>query len=74
MDEQVVGMIRDSLERIETRCSSIDEKIDEHIKVDAGYWQKIDRQEGALSVWKWIAGLGGGSGALAALSQWFGKH
>ena len=74
MDEHVVGMIRDSLERIETRCSGMDEKLDEHIRTDASYWRKIDRQDGALSVWKWIAGLGGGSGMLAFLQQWFGKH
>ncbi len=74
MDEQVVGMIRDSLERLEQTCQGIREDFKDHVEADQVYWRKIDQQDGAVSVWKWVAGLGGGSGALAALSQWFGKH
>lgn len=74
MDEQVVEMIRDSLSRLEETCNGIRHDMNTHIEKDEGYWQKIDHQEGALSVWKWVAGLGGGSGMLAALAQFFNKH
>lgn len=74
MDEQAVGMIRDSLARLESTCQRISDKIDTHIEKDEVYWQKMDKMDGALGVWKWIAGLGGGSGVLAALAQFFNKH
>lgn len=74
MDEQSVNLIRDSLTRLEQTCQGIREDFKEHVKVDQEYWRRIDQQDGAVTVWKWIAGLGGGSGMAAALSQWFGKH
>jgi hypothetical protein len=61
-------------DRVDVELLKLNETFKEHAESDLAYWRKIDQQEGALGVWKWIAGLGGGSGIFAALSQWFGKH
>jgi hypothetical protein len=74
MEDQQFVLLRDTLSDIKTTCKSLDAKLDSHITKDETYWQKIDQQEGAVGVWKWIAGLGGGTGFLAGLSQYFGKH
>ena len=74
MEPAIVDMIRDQFKVLNEKCDDIQASIKEHVEQDQAYWQKIDKQEGAIGVWKWIAGLGGGSGVMAALAQYFGKH
>lgn len=74
MDEHVVGMIRDSLERLEGTCQGIREDMQAHITKDEAYWQKIDQQEGQLSLIKWLSGGLSISGLGAWLFSQFGKH
>ena len=74
MDDQVVDMLRDHLGRIEDTCMGIREDLKSHTEKDAEYWQKIDEQQGQISLIKWL----GGSLSLSGLGAWlftnFGKH
>ncbi len=75
MVEQAAGMERDikhimaSLSRIENSMSAA------HIALEARVVANetdITTMKAALGVWKWIAGLGGGSGFMALLSKLVG--
>lgn len=73
--DEVVGMIRDSLRNLQDTCQGIRDDMAEHVRQDAVYWRKIDQQDGALGVWKWIAGSGGLLGIFsAAYHFFFGRH
>jgi hypothetical protein len=70
VDEQVVGMIRDSLERLENTCTGIREDMNAHADQDATYWKKIDQVEGQISLVKWF----GGSVSISGLGAWLFSH
>jgi hypothetical protein len=64
MDEQIVGMIRDSLERLEGTCHGIREDMAAHQARDEEYWKLLDQQQGQISMIKVIGGVLGGGVAI----------
>ena len=70
MDEQVIEMIRDTIkqgfENTNERIDAMSKKFDTHVEKDQGYWNKIDVQEGQISLIKGI----GSSSILAAIGTY----
>lgn len=73
MDEQVVDMIRDSLNELKHTCNGIREDLKEHTAKDERYWSKIEQAEGQIKLLKWLGGGLSVSGLMAWLFSQFGK-
>jgi hypothetical protein len=73
VDDHTIGMIRDSLSRIEANCNGIREDMQAHAEMDSEYWKKIDAMEGQISLIKWLSGSLSISGLGAWLFSHFGK-
>lgn len=61
MNQETLGLIRDKLVSIDRHLERLTEVIEKHEERDARYWQKIDAQDGQISLLKWMF-----SGAIAA--------
>ena len=74
MEPEVVRMISEQLSQLHDTCQGIRDDMQSHAEKDSLYWQKIDQQQGQLSLLKWMAGGLSTSGLLAWIYSNFGKH
>ena len=66
MDQQLVEMIRDRFDRVDTALEEARATMHAHIEKDEQYWKQLDQQSGQISLLKW---LGGGAG-LTIIGKW----
>lgn len=74
MDEQLLELMRDRFDRLDTELSSLNVALRDHTKMDEQYWKKIDANEAQISLLKWIGGGVSGSALMGWLLQKFGTH
>jgi len=74
MEPEVVRMISGQLQQLHETCQGIRDDMQAHAEKDSTYWQKIDQQEGQISLIKLMAGGLSASGLVAWLYSNFGKH
>lgn len=74
LNSQIIDFIRDQFADIKSDISSLHDAMQVHVTKDETYWKKIDKQEGQLSVIKYLGGSAGASGVLAWLWSILGGH
>ena len=55
-DEQVVKLIENQLDQLNSRLDIIHNDIKDHLNKDLEYWRKVDQQEAQLSLLRYLAG------------------
>lgn len=75
MDQQLLALMRDRFDAIDTTLKDLNESLKAHTEKDDRYWLKIDQQAAQISLIRWICG----GGAFAAFVAWviekkFGGH
>lgn len=66
MDEQIVDLMRDQFKALSDKVDGVHDIVKEHVNEDKRYWQKIDQQQGQMSLIKALLGASG----LSALITW----
>lgn len=74
MDEQLLELMRDRFDRLDTELSSLNVALRDHTKMDEQYWKKIDANEAQIGVLKWLFSGVSASGVLAWIYTNFAKH
>ena len=72
MDQQIVQMIRDRFDGIDSKLDDASKVLKEHIAQDERYWRMIDEQRAQIALIKWLSGGLSGSAILAWLYAKFG--
>jgi hypothetical protein len=66
MDEHIVDLMRDQFKALSDKVDGVHDIVKEHVNEDKRYWQKIDQQQGQMSLIKALLGASG----LSALITW----
>ena len=55
-DEQVIKLISNQLDMLNSRLDVIHGDIKDHLDKDLSYWRKVDQQEAQLSLLRYLVG------------------
>lgn len=73
VNEQIVDLMRDQFKALSDKVDGVHDIVKEHVNEDKRYWQKIDQQQGRMSLLQTLVGASGVSGLIAwAYSIWKG--
>lgn len=72
MEDQAFELLMKRFDTIDGTLSDMKTSFNEHVTKDETYWNKLDRQEAQVSVFKWITSGLSGSALVAWLYEKFG--